>query len=317
MKVNKPWLITGANGYLASNLLSLNLEILDNAILIDLSLPKARANQQAYSLDFADLTVNHDSISGTEIAGIIHLAALKSVGDSFLNPDLYNLENYEKSVKLFLFSREKGIKKFIFASSAAVYSQPLGDERPVDEIFETRPLSPYGRNKIEFEEFLKSNSSIDTEIYVLRFFNLAGGISWLGRSGAINQLLTSVYMKSTFFVNGGLESSNSSLNTVRDYVDARDAALAVASCLKNTKPHPYETYNVCTGTGVTLREVIDIVWRATGIEVSLQKAQNFNQEVSWMVGDRNKIEESLGWKPNFGMSSIVSDAWNRSNPDAL
>jgi UDP-glucose 4-epimerase len=308
MKTSKGrWLVTGAAGYLASNLLALKPEILSDAILMDLEESKVYENQINLISSFSDLETLENFFGEIELSGIIHLAALKSVPDSYLDPHGYNKTNFDDSKNLFNFAKAKGAKKFIFASSAAVYSSPK--EREITtENSDVTPLSPYGRSKLKFEEFLISNKSEGMDIYALRFFNLAGGrIDARLAGGAVNAVVKAGLQDKPFFVNGGIEGTESSLNSVRDYISAIDAANAILACATDNATHPFDVYNVSTGIPTSLRDVIEHVQLAMGNKIKISAAENYSEEVNWMVGDPGKMYQKLGWKAQYTIQELIEE----------
>lgn len=307
------WLITGSAGYLASNLLALEPEYLDNAVLLDLADCSLSGNQVFFPSRFGDTKNLEDFFSNIELLGVIHLAALKSIPDSYLDPQKYHKINFEDSVSLFNFAKRKGVKKFIFASSAAVYSPAIEREITTEESA-CFPLSPYGISKREFEEFLSSNQSKEIDIYSLRFFNLAGGKTNATFSeGAINAALQAGLHGKTFFVNGGIEGLTSSLNSARDYISVIDAAKAINACAKDSNDHSFDTYNISTGDATFLRDIIRIVEEAIGGTIKMAPSENFSKEVNWMVGNPSKMNQKFGWKANSSVREIIEELVNENS----
>lgn len=306
MKTNPGrWLITGAAGYLASNLLALETEYLDNAVLLDLVDCSLSRDQIFLPSRFGDIKNLEDFFNDIDLLGVIHLAALKSIPDSYLDPQKYYKTNFEDSASLFDFAKRKGAKKFIFASSAAVYS-PVNEIELTTEESPCIPISPYGNNKREFEVYLSNNQTNKMDIYSLRFFNLAGGKTHAtGSGGAINAALTAGLRGTTFFVNGGIEGPTSSLNSARDYISVIDAANAINACVNDSKEHSFGTYNVSTGEATLLRNIIGIIEETIGREIKMASSENFSQEVKWMVGDPSKINQKFGWKANSSVREII------------
>lgn len=313
LMTNKKWIVTGSSGYLGSNLLSLNHPMLSDAILIDNKNQINFESENTYSQDFGDTLILKKILEGAEIEGVIHLAALKSVSDSYENENEYVENNFKKSVILYELVRDLGIKKFIFASSAAVYSSP--EERLlVSEIDPVVPISPYGLSKLMFEEYLETRSKDTVDAFSLRFFNLAGGNKKVSSAGgAVNLIANYIKSGKVFTVNGGLTGPRSSLFSIRDYVGVIDASKSIIKCMEYSNPHPFGNYNVCTGTESMLNDIIKIAQQEVGILLKVSSAAQQTKEVSWMVGSNAKFQNMFNWKPDLNINEIVRQALECKN----
>lgn len=305
MMTTKKWIVTGSSGYLGSNLLSLNHQKLHDAILID--------NRNINSQDFGDTSMLKKLIEDVEIEGVIHLAALKSLSESYEKEKEYIENNFKKSVILYEMIRDLGLKKFIFASSAAVYSSP--EKRVlVSETDPVLPISPYGLSKLMFEEYLETRPKDHVDTFSLRFFNLAGGNKKVSSAGgAVNLIAKYIKTGKVFTVNGGLTGPKSSLFSIRDYIGVIDASKAIIKCLEYSNPHFFGNYNVCTGSESMLKDIIEIAQQEAGIPLKVSSASQATKEVSWMVGSNAKFQKTFNWKPDLNINEIIRQALECQN----
>jgi UDP-glucose 4-epimerase len=303
MKENqKPYtLITGANGYIAQHLISKFKQIKRNTVLIDHVPLERKSDAPFYLGEFDSKDILSEIFNKFKIDDVIHLAALKSVPDSFLYPKEYFYTNAIKTLNLYEQVNKKS-KKFIFASSAAVYGGT--NEEIYSESSKCVPLSPYGRSKLFAERLLKDNQISNNPIVILRFFNIAGlYVTNLKPSGVFNILCDCALQRKAFHVNKS--NGNTSLEVIRDYVDIDDIVQAIIlACDFDTKQN-YNIFNVASGGGISLLTLIEDIEMVSGLHISIRQSENSIHELNRVVGDMNKIMNVLDWHPNHTLLSTI------------
>ncbi len=311
------WLITGSSGYLGSALVSRLLELKDfSLVLLDSQeFYITHPNLSVYKGDIGDYNLLNKIFQEQEIDGVIHLAALKSVVESFTNPGHYLENNFIKSKILFEKASSSQVKKFIFASSAAVYSD-TEKGHIVSELSMCVPKSPYGKSKLLAEEFFRSMNSQEMEITSLRFFNLSGfNLFDVKNFGAINTILSCAMENEIFFINKSEITGISSLGATRDYIDISDAVDSLISVMKAPPQPGFDVFNVSTGIGTSLQSVIDSVEFITKKKLRTSIAEGNFEEIQYMVGDSGKFERRFGAKTKKSLNEIVLNMFISKSSD--
>jgi UDP-glucose 4-epimerase len=308
------WLITGSSGYLGSALVGKLLELNETSlVLLDINdFCISHPSFIAYQGDIGDEKLLKRVFQEQSIDGVVHLAASKSVVESFKNPEFYLQNNFIKSKILFEIASSSNVKKFVFASSAAVYS---GDQpgQMVTELSMTNPRSPYGRSKLLAEEFFKSANSTEMETTSLRFFNLSGFNSFnVQNFGAINTILSCAMQDKTFSINQSKTTGISSLGAIRDYIDIDDAIDSLISVMKEPYRGGFEKFNVSTGVGTSLEEVINRVELITKKKLRRSISQGNFEEIHYMVGDPSSFENRFSMKPRRNLDEIILNMYHRN-----
>ena len=276
MTSNEVWLITGGAGYIGSHTADEFLSAGKSIVIYD-SLYKGLTSRIDYlnkkhktqipfvQADICDYATFEKTLSDYKITGIVHTAALKSVEESMSKRDQYLEVNYTATTKILDIAKKRGVNKFIFSSTAAVYGSP-DSIQPCKEDAVTNPISPYGESKLLAEakvaEFAKIDGNIATS---LRFFNVVGcaDLALLDNSTenlvpiVINNLASKKPIK---IFGSGYPTPDGTC--VRDYVDVRDIAIAhlLAADAKSALP---TEINVGTGRGASVKEIIDLVLGAS------------------------------------------------------
>jgi UDP-glucose 4-epimerase len=217
--------------------------------------------------------------------------------------------------------KQKGVGKIVFSSSAAVYGNP--SQIPVQEDGELDPLAPYGRNKLCMELLLKDCNNIGIDSVALRYFNAAGAhIS--GKIGEdpdfLGNLIPRVFKASIGEYH--LEIRGDKYDTkdgtaVRDYVHVMDLATghvkALDWLLENDGKE--EVFNLCSGEGSTVREVVEGVERVTGRDVDYEFVKADPSEAEKVTGSYEKAKKVLDWEPERDINKILEDVnrWYDNN----
>jgi UDP-glucose 4-epimerase len=254
------------------------------------------------------------------IEGIIHFAAYKAVGESVSKPLKYYRNNLGSLLNLLSVYSGKPIN-FVFSSSCTVYGQP--DELPVTENAPVKPAqSPYGNTKQIAEEILKDAiiSGEAKKVIALRYFNPVGA----HESALIGELPIGVPQNLVPFITQtaigkrekitifGDDYDTKDGSCVRDYIHVVDLARAHVSALKLMESNVftgYDVFNLGTGNGNTVLEIIFAFERATGIKLNYEIGPRRSGDVEKVWGDVTKSAKELQWRAALGIDTMMSSAW--------
>lgn len=268
------------------------------------------------------------AIQHEDIAGVIHFAASKAVGESVQNPLKYYRNNFYSLINVLTAFNSK--IKLVFSSSCTVYGQP--DSLPVTENAPIKKAeSPYGNTKQIAEEILQETCAVnpDLKVVVLRYFNPVGA----HKSALIGELPIGVPQNLVPFITqsaigkrGPITVYGNDYNTpdgsaVRDYIHVVDLAKAHVAAIKrlerNTKN--YEVFNVGTGKGSSVLEIINAFELSTGQKLDYKIGERREGDIEQTYGDVSLSNSVLGWKAELDVKEMMSSAWNwekylRDNP---
>ncbi len=257
------------------------------------------------------------------IKAVIHFAASKSVGESVENPMKYYRNNLMGLINLVNCLRSSEVRNLVFSSSCTVYGQP--EKLPVSEQSPFLPAqSPYGNTKRVCEEILSDyvHSNPDYQVVALRYFNPAGahpssliGEYPLGKPTNLVPVITqSAHGQSGPFKVFGHDYNTPDGSAVRDYIHVVDLAKAHVKAmellLSNDQQKPYQAFNVGTGTGVSVLEIISAFERTNGLKLNYEIVGRRPGDIEQIYADATRVKEVLGWRPQLTLNDIMKDAWN-------
>jgi len=259
------------------------------------------------------------------IAGVIHFAGLKSVGDSVADPLAYYDNNVHGSFVLAAAMQAAGVRTLIFSSSATVYGEP--DHSPIPEDAPRRPANPYGRSKLMVEEALGDLQRSDPtwRIALLRYFNPVGahesGLIGEHPQGRPNNLMpfvsqVAVGLRDKLAVHGG-DYPTPDGTGVRDYVHVMDLAEGHVAALRHAESQPgLATLNLGTGRGASVLEVVKAFERACGHPIRYEIGGRRPGDVPAYWGDPALAQATLGWTARRGIDQMCADSWRwqQANP---
>ena len=258
-----------------------------------------------------------------EIAGIIHFAASKAVGESVEKPLLYYRNNIVSLINLLELMPKYNVKGIIFSSSCTVYGQPTAENLPVTEKAPIqKALSPYGNTKQINEEIIYDyiHSGAPVKSIILRYFNPIGAHP----SALIGELPNGVPMNLIPFVTQTaigvrqqLKIFGNDYNTpdgtcIRDYiyvVDLAKAHVAAMARVLDQETEPIEYFNIGTGNGVSTLEVVEGFEKATGVKVNWEYAPRREGDIEKVWGNVDKANKILGWKADTPLEDVLASAW--------
>ena len=329
----KKILVTGGTGYIGSHTIveliaqGYSIICVDNCINSDrnslLSMQQITGiNILFYHIDLCDYNETKKIFTAhPDIIGIIHFAALKSVGESVEKPVLYFRNNLMSLINVLDLSIQSGVKAFIFSSSCTVYGEVL--KSPVDE---NTPLqeaeSPYGRTKQIGEQILTDSlQNVMTQGILLRYFNPAGAhpSGLLGESpinppqNLVPAITETAIGKRDSLTVFGDDYATKDGSCIRDYIHVVDLArahiLALSYIFNNKQNVPVETFNIGIGNGLTVLEVIKAFEKESGIRLNYKIGPRRPGDVMAIYSDHSKASKELGWYPQYDVNDIMRTAW--------
>ncbi len=330
----KKVLVTGGLGYIGShtvvelqnagfevviidNLSNSSLEVLDGIIEITGKTPlfeKIDLRQKSEVIQFFE--------KYQDISGIIHFAASKAVGESVENPLLYYENNLSTLIYLLQACNNYTIENFIFSSSCTVYGEP--DKLPIDESAPIKKAtSPYGNTKQISEEILNDSCKVSNlKSIALRYFNPIGAHD----SSKIGELPLGIPQNLVPFITqtaAGLRDQLSVFgddyptedgSCIRDYIHVVDLAkahvVALERLLKDRNSSQFETFNIGTGKGSSVLEVVNAFEKVTQQKLNYKIVNRREGDVISVYADTKKANDVLGWKAEKSMEESLLSSWN-------
>ncbi|XP_015955325.1 UDP-glucose 4-epimerase GEPI48 [Arachis duranensis] len=330
----KTILVTGGAGYIGSHtvLQLLNggfkaviVDNYDNSSEIAVERVKGLAGQFAsnlscHKLDLRDREGLEKIFASTKFDAVIHFAGLKAVGESVEKPLYYFNNNLIGTIVLLEVMAAHGCKKLVFSSSATVYGWPK--QVPCTEEFPLSAANPYGRTKLMIEEICRDlyQSDHGWKIILLRYFNPVGahpsGNIGEDPRGIPNNLMPFVQQVAvgrrpalTIF---GTDYKTSDGTGVRDYihvVDLADGHIAALNKLEDPKIG-CEVYNLGTGKGTSVLEMVKAFENASGKKIPLKMADRRPGDAEIVYASTDKASKELNWKAKYGIHEMCRDQWN-------
>jgi len=266
--------------------------------------------------------LDHHLVS-RRIEAVIHFAASAYVGESVTNPAKYYANNLRNSMNLLERVRRQNIQRFVFSSTCATYGKP--EKLPLTEDHPQRPVNPYGNTKLAFEYMLRDYSAAyGIGFAALRYFNAAGA-SVDGAHGEQHDpethlipLVLQVALGQRSHIDiFGTDYDTPDGTCVRDYVHVEDLAEAHLLALEKLTPGVGAAFNIGTGTGNSVREVVRVCEEVTGKPIAVKEGPRRAGDPPVLVAGAEKVRAALGWSPKFpDLRSIIETAWDwhRTHP---
>jgi UDP-glucose 4-epimerase len=322
-------LVTGGTGFIGSHTCTLLLDAGHDVVIVDdfsnsspdVSYRISDITGRAVNLiegDVGDPAIMRRCFSHNAIDAVIHFAGWKSVGESVSDPMGYWRNNVLSTLTLLKSMKEFRVKKMVFSSSATVYGFP--DAVPIPESAPVRTINPYGSTKAAIEILLRdvAESDPDWHIAMLRYFNPVGAhpTGFLGENP--KGIPTNLFPYVMMVAQGQLPNVNvfgSDYPTpdgtgVRDYIhvmDLADGHLAALNFLNRNRG--IHTFNLGTGTGYSVLEIIRAMSEASGKDIPFQLVDRRPGDSAESVADTRKAERELGWVATRGLAEMCADGW--------
>ena len=329
-------LVTGGTGYIGShtpvelmqqgydvvivdNLSNSNADVLDGIETIVGTRPPFEQVDCNDAVAMADVFARYP-----DIVGVIHFAASKAVGESVEQPLLYYRNNLMSLVTLLEQMKAHNVHNIVFSSSCTVYGQPTPEHLPVDE---TAPiqvaLSPYGNTKQINEEIIRDEAHADKSLQatILRYFNPIGAhpSAMIGElPNGVPQNLLPFVTQTAIGLRKELKVFGNDYNTpdgscIRDYIYVVDLAKAhvkaVERMLSGTALDQVEVFNLGTGRGLSVLEILNTFMQVTGVDVPYQIVGRREGDIEQVWAKPDKANNVLGWKADTPIEQVLQSAW--------
>jgi UDP-glucose 4-epimerase len=330
-------LVTGGAGYIGSHTCVELLQAGYDLVVIDnFSNSKMDSLNRVKELTGKDVTfyevdlLNRESVDKIfkqhSIEAVIHFAGLKAVGESVSLPLHYYHNNITGTLILCDVMKQYGVKNLVFSSSATVYGMP--ETVPISEDFPLGATNPYGRTKLMIEEILRDVYVADEgwSIALLRYFNPIGAHE-SGRIGEdpngipnnlmpfITQVAVGKLKQLSVFGNDYPTIDGSG---VRDYIHVVDLAHGHLKALEKVmSSNGVEAYNLGTGMGYSVLEIVNAFEKASGVQIPYQIVDRRPGDIAVCYADATKAKNELGWVATRGIEEMCRDSWKwqKNNPN--
>ena len=322
-------LVTGGTGYIGSHtvveLLNNNYDvvIIDNLVnskedVIDKIEKITNKKVKFYKEDVRNKDALDKIFKKEKINAVIHFAGLKAVGESVEKPLLYYENNLDSTLTLLEVMNENNCKKIVFSSSATVYGSPK--KLPIKEDFPLSTTNPYGTTKLMIEHILQDMYVSDNSwsIIILRYFNPIGahksGLIGENPNGIPNNLMPYIVKVANKELKElkvfGNDYDTKDGTGVRDYIHVVDLAKGHIKALNKTKDNGVHIYNLGTGNGYSVLEIINTFKKVNNIDVPYVIAPRRSGDIASCYADPSKAKKELKWEAEFGIEDMCKDAYN-------
>lgn len=321
-------LVTGGAGYIGSHTCIELLQEENEVIVVDnlcnsskeaLSRVESITGKKVkfYEADLLDANAVENIFEQEDISYVIHFAGLKAVGESVEKPLEYYWNNISGTLILLAAMRKHNVKKIIFSSSATVYGKP--ETVPIREDSPLSVTNPYGRTKLMLEEILTDLYTSDSSwsVVLLRYFNPIGahksGLIGENPKGIPNNLvpyITQVAVGKMPYVRVfGKDYDTKDGTGVRDYIHVVDLAKGHVKAEKALQEPGVHIYNLGTGIGYSVLEMIQSFEKVCGKEIAYQIQERRAGDIATCYADTEKAWKELGWKAEYNLDDMCRDSW--------
>ena len=253
--------------------------------------------------------------------GVLHFAALALVGESVVHPERYWRGNVLGTFNLLAAMRAAEVRRLVFSSTCAVYGEPA--EVPIHEDVPTAPVNAYGNSKLAVDRMIADECRAHGLGAVsLRYFNVAGASGALGEdhdpeTHLIPLVLQAARGKREHVSIFGTDYPTADGTAVRDYIHIEDLADAHGLGIESAREGTHRIYNLGTGSGYSVREVIEAARSVTQTQIPAREEPRRPGDPAVLVASSARIRDELGWAPKRSLETMIGDAWawHQAHPD--
>jgi UDP-glucose 4-epimerase len=329
-------LVTGGAGFIGSHTV---VELLNEGFEVVVIDNLSNASEEAlkrveeitgkkivfYKADVRDREMLEEIFKAHQFNWVIHFAGYKAVGESVANPIMYYDNNLYSTLVLIETMGKYGVKSIVFSSSATVYGNP--ERLPIDEDCRLSTTNPYGATKLMQEDILRDlwNADNSWNIAILRYFNPVGahesGKIGEDPKGTPNNLMPYVAQVASGKLKKigvfGNDYPTPDGTGIRDYIHVVDLARGHVAAIKSLKDGKLGVYNLGTGNGYSVLEMIRAFEKACGKTLPYEINPRRAGDVPACYASTEKAESELGWKAEYGLEKMCQDQWNwqKNNPN--
>lgn len=309
-------LVTGGAGYVGSVCAKVLVEKGHDVVIIDnFSTGNRDAVPAGAQLIEGDVREKaNEVLSSGDFDAVLHFAARSLVGESVEKPDEYWHHNFVTTLSLLDAMRANNVNSLVFSSTAATYGEPK--VVPITEDAETKPTNPYGATKLAIDYAITSYANaFGLAATSLRYFNVAGAYGDTGENREVETHLIPLVLqvalghRDKIFMFGD-DWPTPDGTPIRDYIHIRDLAEAHALALESNTPGSHRIFNLGSGDGYSVKQVIEACREVTGHPIPAEVAPRRAGDPAVLIASSEKAIKELGWKPQFtDLKTIVEDAW--------
>jgi UDP-glucose 4-epimerase len=309
-------LVTGGAGYVgsvcAAHLVDAGHEVV---VIDDLSTGHRDAVPDGVRLVDADLAEAADEVLADGVDGVLHFAAKSLVAESVQKPGLYWRGNVVTTLALLDAMVRHGTPRLVFSSTAATYGEP--EQVPIREDAPTRPTNPYGASKLAIDHAIGGYAHAHgLAATSLRYFNVAGAHGRIGERHVVETHLIPLVLQVATGQRSLVQIYGDDWPTpdgtcIRDYIHIDDLAAAHLLALTAARPGEHAIYNLGSGTGFSVREVVEACRAVTGHPIPVEVAPRRSGDPAVLVASSAAATAALGWRPEkTDLRTIIGDAWS-------
>lgn len=330
-------LVTGGAGYIGSHTTLSLIEQGHEVVVVDnysnSSIESIKRVEKlsgksikVYEVDILNKVELSKVFETEKVDGVIHFAALKAVGESVSKPLEYYINNVSGTLSLLEVMEKNNVKNIVFSSSATVYGSPKSN--PILEDFDLSTTNPYGATKLMVEEILKDlvHAKPEWNVVILRYFNPIGahesGLIGEDPNGIPNNLVPFIAKVAVRKIDS-LSVFGNDYNThdgtgVRDYIHVCDLAEGHVLSLKQFESNTgYSVFNLGTGKGYSVLDVVKAYEKASGVEIPYKILERRAGDIDACYANASKAKEVLGWEAKRDLNAMCLDSyrWQSQNPN--
>lgn len=309
-------LVTGGAGYVGSVCATVLVEQGYRVTVIDdLSTGNREAVPSGATFVEGDVLDAAPGVLSDNCAAVFHFAAKSLVGESVVSPAKYWSGNVVTTLRLLDLMRAAGVDNLVFSSTAACYGEPA--TVPITEDFPTAPTNPYGASKLSIDNIITSYATAyGLGATSLRYFNVAGAYGPVGENRAVETHLIPLILQVALGAREKIMIFGDDWPTVdgtcvRDYIHIRDLADAHLLAAGSNTPGVHRIFNLGSGDGFSVRQVVDTCREVTGHPIPADIAPRRGGDPAILIASSERAMAELGWSPSRSdITTIVSDAWD-------